>query len=96
MTLPLNMVTNVLSENQNKFITVKFLTKDNEERTYTGRMNVIKGLKGNEKGRIASEALRKAGYITLKTKQGYKCFNVDRVLGFVAGGRRIFGLGNAV
>ena len=35
MTLPLNMVTNVLSENQNKFITVKFLTKDNEERTYT-------------------------------------------------------------
>ena len=53
MTLPTNMVTNVLSENQNKFITVKFLTKDNEERTYTGRMNVIKGLKGNEKGRIA-------------------------------------------
>ena len=32
MTLPTNMVTNVLSENQNKFITVKFLTKDNEER----------------------------------------------------------------
>ena len=52
MTLPLNMVTNVLSENQNKFITVNFLTKDNEERTYTGRMNVIKGLKGNERGRI--------------------------------------------
>ena len=93
MTLPLNMVTNVLSENQNKFITVKFLTKDNEERNYTGRMNVIKGLKGNEKGRIAAEALRKAGYITLKTNKGYKCFNVDRVLGFVAGGRRIFGLG---
>ena len=94
MTLPTNMVTNILSENQNKFISVKFLTKDNEERTYTGRMNVIKGLKGNEKGRIASEALRKAGYITLKTNKGYKCFNVDRVLGFVAGGRRIFGLGN--
>jgi len=94
MTLPTNMVTNILSDNQNKFISVKFLTKDNEERTYTGRMNVIKGLKGNEKGRIASEALRKAGYITLKTNKGYKCFNVDRVLGFVAGGRRIFGLGN--
>ena len=69
------MVTNVLSENQNKFITVKFLTKDNEERTYNGRMNVIKGLKGNERGQIAAEALRKAGYITLKTNKGYKCFN---------------------
>ena len=34
------------SENQNKFITVKFLTKDNDERTYTGRMNVIMRLKG--------------------------------------------------
>tara|TARA_R110000764_G_scaffold910_4_gene3394 strand:- start:296 stop:586 length:291 start_codon:yes stop_codon:yes gene_type:complete len=96
MTLPTNMVTNVLSESQNKFITVKFLTKDNEVRKYNGRMNVIKGLKGNERGSIASEALRRQGYITLKTKQGYKCFNVDRVLGFVAGGRRIFGLGTEV
>ena len=96
MPLPINMVTKVLSENLNNFISVKFLNKDNEERTLTGRMNVIKGLKGNEKGRIAAEALRKAGYITLKTKQGYKCFNVDSVLGFVAGGRRIFGLGTEV
>jgi hypothetical protein len=96
MALPENMVTNVLSENQNQFITVKFLTKDDEVRVYNGRMNVIKGLKGNERGKIAAAALKAHGYVTLKTSEGYKCFKMDRVLAFKAGGRHVFGLGNEI
>ena len=44
MTLDTRMVSMVLAENANEFITVKFLTKDNEERTYNGRLNVKKYL----------------------------------------------------
>lgn len=86
MTLDKNIVTDALAENQNQFITVKFLTNSNEERTYNGRMNVLKGLKGNERGRIVTEAFRKQGIITLKTSDGYKCFKPDRVLALKAGG----------
>ena len=60
---------------------------------YNGRMNVQKGLKGNERGRIAAEALRSNGYVTLKTSEGYKCFNLDKVLAMKVGGRHIFCMG---
>jgi hypothetical protein len=78
------MVSNVIADNLNSFITVKFLTKTDEERVYNGRMNVQKGLKGNERGRIAAEA---------KTSEGYKCFNLDKVLAMKVGGRHIFCMG---
>jgi len=96
MALDKEMVTRTLAENQNQFITVKFLTKDDEVRVYNGRMNVIKGLKGNERGKIAAAALKAHGYVTLKTSDGYKCFKMDRVLAFKAGGRHVFGLGNEI
>ena len=81
MPLDKTMVSNVIADNLNNFITVKFLTKTDEERVYNGRMNVQQGLKGNERGRIAAEALRSNGYVTLKTRKGYKCFNLDKVIG---------------
>ena len=93
MALPENMVTNVLSENQSKFLTVKFLTKDDEIRVYHGQMGVIKGLKGNERGKIAAAALKAHGYVTLKTSEGYKCFKMDRVLAFKASGRHVSTMG---
>jgi hypothetical protein len=40
MALDTRMVSMVLAENQNQFMTVKFLTKDNEIRVYNGRLNV--------------------------------------------------------
>ena len=86
MALNKNLVIRVLAENQNKFITVKFLTKDDEVRVYNGRMNVIKGLKGNERGKIVSSALKASGYVTLKTSDGYKCFKMDKVLDVKATG----------
>jgi hypothetical protein len=93
MALDKTMVSNVIADNLNNFITVKFLTKTDEERVYNGRMNVQKGLKGNERGRIAAEALRSNGYVTLKTSEGYKCFNLDKVLAMKVGGRHIFCMG---
>jgi hypothetical protein len=86
MTLDKTVVSNVIADNRNSFITVKFLTKSDEERTYNGRMNVQKGLKGNERGRIVAEALRSNGYVTLKTSEGYKCFNLDKVLAIKVNG----------
>ena len=96
MALDKEMVTRVLAENQNQFITVKFLTKDDEVRVYNGRMNVIKGLKGNERGKIAAAALKAHGYVTLKTSNGYKCFQCSRVLAFKAGGRHVFTMGEEI
>jgi len=96
MALDTGMVTRALSSNQNKFVTVKFLNKSGEERTYNGRMNVIKGLKGNEKGTAVAKVLTKHGYVTLKTSGGYKCFKLDQVLAFKANGRHVFGLGHDI
>ena len=96
MALDKTMVSNVIADNLNGFITVKFLTKTDEERVYNGRMNVQKGLKGNERGKIAAATLKAHGYVTLKTSEGYKCFKMDRVLAFKAGGRHVFGLGDEI
>ena len=93
MALPENMVTNILKDYQGKFFTVKFLTKNDEVRTYNGRMGVTKGLKGNERGQLVADALRKQGYNTIVTSKGYKCFKMDRVLAFKAGGRHVFVMG---
>ncbi len=79
MALDKTMVSNVIADNLNNFITVKFLTKTDEERVYNGR--------------IAAEALRSNGYVTLKTSEGYKCFNLDKVLAMKVGGRHIFCMG---
>ena len=79
-------VTEILADNQNTFISLTFLKKDGTKRTLNGRMNVKKGVKGNERGRITSEALKRQGYVTIKTSDGYKCFNIDQVLSIKANG----------
>ena len=101
MTLDTRMVSMVLAENANEFITVKFLTKDNEERTYNGRLNVKKYLVGGERGRKAADVLKKHNLIPMFVgkdgeKPKYKSFCIDRVLAMKAGGRHIFGLGNGI
>jgi hypothetical protein len=101
MTLDTRMVSMVLAENANEFITVKFLTKDNEERTYNGRLNVKKYLVGGERGRKAADVLKKHNLIPMFVgkdgeKPKYKSFSLDRVLALKAGGRHIFGMGNEI
>ena len=96
MALPENMVTNILKDYQGKFFTVKFLTKNDEVRTYNGRMGVTKGLKGNERGQLVADALRKQGYNTIMTSKGYKCFQCSRVLALKAGGHHVFTMGEEI
>lgn len=98
MALPSVMVSMVLAENANEFITVKFLTKDDEERTYNGRLNVKKYLAGGERGRKAADVLKKHNLIPMFVgKDGdtpkYKSFFLDRVLAIKAGGRHVFSMG---
>ena len=98
MALPSVMVSMVLAENANEFITVKFLTKDDEERTYNGRLNVKKYLAGGERGRKAADVLKAHNLIPMFVgKDGdipkYKSFFLDRVLAIKAGGRHVFAMG---
>ena len=98
MTLPSVMVSMVLAENANEFITVKFLTKDDEERTYNGRLNVKKYLAGGERGRKAADVLKAHNLIPMFVgkdgdKPKYKSFFLDRVLAIKAGGRHVFAMG---
>lgn len=99
--LDTRMVSMVLAENANEFMTVKFLTKDNEERTYNGRLNVKKYLVGGERGRKAAEVLKAHNLIPMFVgkegdKPNYKSFCLDRVLAIKAGGRHVYGLGNQI
>jgi|TARA_R110000796_G_scaffold43000_6_gene105870 hypothetical protein len=98
MALPSVMVSMVLAENANEFITVKFLTKDDEERTYNGRLNVKKYLAGGERGRKAADVLKAHNLIPMFVgkdgdKPKYKSFFLDRVLAIKAGGRHVFAMG---
>lgn len=99
--LDTRMVSMVLAENANEFMTVKFLTKDNEERTYNGRLNVKKYLVGGERGRKAADVLKAHNLIPMFVgkegdKPNYKSFCLDRVLAIKAGGRHVYGLGNQI
>jgi len=98
MALPSVMVSMVLAENANEFITVKFLTKNDEERTYNGRLNVKKYLAGGERGRKAADVLKAHNLIPMFVgkdgdKPKYKSFFLDRVLAIKAGGRHVFAMG---
>tara|TARA_R110001592_G_scaffold11275_1_gene56107 strand:+ start:445 stop:735 length:291 start_codon:yes stop_codon:yes gene_type:complete len=95
------MVSMVLAENANQFITVKFLTKAGEQRTYNGRLNVKKYLAGGERGRKAAEVLKKHNLIPMFVgkegdKPDYKSFCLDRVIGIKAGGRHIYAMGGEI
>ncbi len=99
--LDTRMVSMVLAENANQFITVKFLTKSGEQRTYNGRLNVKKYLAGGERGRKAAEVLKKHNLIPMFVgkegdKPDYKSFCLDRVIGIKAGGRHIYAMGGEI
>lgn len=99
--LDTRMVSMVLAENANQFITVKFLTKAGEQRTYNGRLNVKKYLAGGERGRKAAEVLKKHNLIPMFVgkegdKPDYKSFCLDRVIGIKAGGRHIYAMGGEI
>ena len=99
--LDTRMVSMVLAENANEFITVKFLTKAGEQRTYNGRLNVKKYLAGGERGRKAAEVLKKHNLIPMFVgkegdKPNYKSFCLDRVIGIKAGGRHIYAMGGEI
>ena len=98
MTLDTRMVSMVLAENANTFLTVKFLTKSGEERTYNGRLNVKKYLAGGERGRKAANVLAMHNLIPLLVgkdgeKPVYKSFCLDRVLAIRANNRHIHMMG---
>ena len=98
MALDTRMVSMVLAENQNQFMTLKFMTKDDEPRVYNGRLNVKKYLVGGEKGRKAAEVLAAHNLISMFVgkdgeKPKYKSFYLDRVLAIKAGGRHIYAMG---
>ena len=95
MALDTRMVSMVLAENTNGFITVTFLTKTGEERTYNGRLNVKKYLVGGERGRKAADVLKAHNLMPMFVgkdgdKPSYKSFCLDRVLAIKAGGRHIY------
>ena len=86
------LVTNICATG--KFVTVTFLTKSGEERTYNGRFNVKKYLKGTDKSETVSRMLRKNNLIPIWVdKDTVKSFKPDRVLEMVSEGRRYCGLG---
>tara|TARA_R110001606_G_scaffold379472_1_gene539518 strand:- start:485 stop:790 length:306 start_codon:yes stop_codon:yes gene_type:complete len=99
--LDTRMVSMVLAENANEFMTVKFLTKEGEERTYNGRLNVKKYLAGGERGRKAAEVLKAHNLIPMFVgkegeKPSYKSFYLDRVIAIKAGGRHIHAMGGEI
>ena len=55
MSLPENLVCNLIARNADKFVTVSFIAKDGNERTYNGRFNVKKYYKGTAKSEVVSE-----------------------------------------
>ena len=98
MALDTRMVSMVLAENTNNFMTVKFLTKTGEERTYNGRLNVKKYLVGGERGRKAANVLAAHNLIPMLVgkdgdKPTFKSFCLDRVLAIKAGGRHVYAMG---
>jgi len=99
--LDTRMVSMVLAENANEFITVKFLTKAGEQRQYNGRLNVKKYLAGGERGRKAAEVLKAHNLIPMFVgaegdKPKYKSFCLDRVIAIKAGGRHIHAMGGEI
>lgn len=98
MSLPENLVCNIIARNADKFVTVSFIAKDGNERTYNGRFNVKKYYKGTPKSEVVSEMLQKQNLIPIWTKaedgsySKVKSFRPNTVTRIVAGGRQVFNL----
>lgn len=75
-----NQVRDALEQIGNRFFTVTFVTKNGEDRTYNGRINVKKGLKDNERSEIVREAFRTHAIVPIKIDgEQYKAFSMDKV-----------------
>lgn len=98
MSLPEDLVCEIIARNADQFVTVSFIAKDGNERTYNGRFNVKKYVKGTMKSETVSEMLRKQNLIPIWTRDEdgaftkVKSFRPNTVTRIVAEGREIFTL----
>jgi hypothetical protein len=85
-TLTKDVVVKTLDMIDTRILSVTFLKADGTLRTYSGRINVTKGVKGNAAGQLVSKAFAEKGIVPLKTSSGeYKSFKLDRVAKIVSG-----------
>jgi hypothetical protein len=83
------MIDNLIKLNDNKFLTVTFIKKDNTIRTINGRVNVTKYLKGGKC------TLNKEKYIILYSlkDKGYRAINKETIINIKLGKLNIFNKG---
>ena len=87
--LDVKTVLNVLTNNQNKFLTIKFITAKGEERVYNGRLNVQKYLRHTERSEAVSKMLAANDLIPfwVEGTDKVKSFKADRVVEIKADGK---------
>lgn len=75
-------VTKILSDNADKYMTIKFITAKGEERVYNGRLNVQKYLRHTERSKAVSQMLAANNLIPfwIKGTDLVKSFKADRVM----------------
>lgn len=83
------MLDNILDLNENKFLTVTFIKKDNTIRTINGRLNVTKYLKG---GTCTLDKNKFMILYSLKDK-GYRAINKETIINIKLGKLNIFNKG---
>lgn len=83
------MLDNILDLNENKFLTVTFIKKDNTIRTINGRLNVKKYLKG---GTCTLDKNKFMILYSLKDK-GYRAINKETIINIKLGKLNIFNKG---
>ena len=88
--LSVNAVEKALREIGYKTFAVEFTTKEGEYRKYTGRINVTKGVKGNEAGKRVAESFKATGTVPMKTHEGkYKSFKLHQVISLKCGNTQV-------
>jgi hypothetical protein len=83
------MLNDIISLNENKFLTVTFVKKDNTIRTINGRLNVKKYLKGG------TSTLDKNKFLILYSlkDKGYRAINKETIINIKLGKLNIFNKG---
>jgi len=83
------MLNDIISLNENKFLTVTFVKKDNTIRTINGRLNVTKYLKGG------TSTLDKNKFLILYSlkDKGYRAINKETIININLGKLNIFNKG---
>jgi hypothetical protein len=83
------MLNDIITLNENKFLTVTFVKKDNTIRTINGRLNVKKYLKGG------TSTLDKNKFLILYSlkDKGYRAINKETIINIKLGKLNIFNKG---